>query len=69
MHKREALQIQACKQLSCQGTLCAGALAPPSLSYFPQPAWMAWQDWKKPGKVMLFDSDARFNYVLAFISK
>lgn len=41
----------------------------PLLFYFPQPARMAWQDWKKPGKVMLFDSDASFNYILAFITK
>lgn len=30
---------------------------------------MVWRDWKKPGKVTLFDSDASFNYVLAFITK
>lgn len=46
------------------------SLASPSTHfYFPQPARMAWWDWKKPGKVMLFDFSASSNYILAFITK
>lgn len=30
---------------------------------------MVWRDWKKPGKVVLFDFSASSNYILAFITK